>query len=155
MGAKLKAEESGKSLPLNILTGNQLPAVPLFSSQLLDTHVYVWWLEGSFNLSPATTTTIVTADQVFVSSASIWEAATKSSIGKLAVDIDQLIAEIDSNGFQELPVNMRHITALSRLPALHQDPFDRMLVAQAISEPLRLVTADQILASYTDLVDLI
>lgn len=122
---------------------------------LLDTHVYLWWLEDSSNLSPSVASAIATADQVFVSTASIWEATIKSGIGKLSVDIDQLIAEIVSNGFQELPVNMQHVAALARLPAIHKDPFDRMLVAQAISEPLRLLSADKILASYSDLVDLI
>lgn len=122
---------------------------------LLDTHVYLWWLEDSSNLSPSVASAIATADQVFVSTTSIWEATIKSGIGKLSVDIDQLIAEIVSNGFQELPVNMQHVAALARLPAIHKDPFDRMLVAQAISEPLRLLSADKILASYSDLVDLI
>ncbi len=122
---------------------------------LLDTHVYLWWLEDSSNLSPSVASAIATADQVFVSTASIWEATIKSGIGKLSVDIDQLIAEIVSNGFQELPVNMQHVAALARLPAIHKDPFDRMLLAQAISEPLRLLSADKILASYSDLVDLI
>lgn len=98
---------------------------------------------------------IAAADQVFVSAASNWEAAIKSGIGKLTVDIDQLIAEIVSNGFKALPVNMQHMAALARLPAIHKDPFDRLLVAQAISEPLRLLSADKILASYSDLVDLI
>lgn len=122
---------------------------------LLDTHVYLWWLEDSSNLSPSVASAIATADQVFVSTASIWEATIKSGIGKLSVDIDKLIAEIVSNGFQELPVNMQHVAALARLPAIHKDPFDRMLLAQAISEPLRLLSADKILASYSDLVDLI
>lgn len=121
----------------------------------LDTHVYLWWLEGSPNLSPVAAAIIATADEVFVSSASIWEAAIKSGIGKLSADIDQLIAEIDSNGFRELPVNMRHVAALSCLPVIHKDPFDRMLVAQALSEPLRLMSANKILAAYSDLVDLI
>jgi PIN domain nuclease of toxin-antitoxin system len=76
-------------------------------------------------------------------------------LGKLSVDIALLINQIQSNGFQSLAVGMRHAATLSGLPPIHKDPFDRMLIAQALSEPLRLLTADRLLASYSDLVELV
>ena len=122
---------------------------------LLDTHVYLWWLQDHPNLSAAARTKIVAATDVYVSSASIWEAAIKVGIGKLEVDIDQLLAEIDNSGFRELPVSARHAALVTRLPDIHRDPFDRILVAQALCEPLRLLTADSILQGYSELVEAI
>jgi len=119
---------------------------------LLDTHVYLWWLQDHPNLSAAARTKIVAATDVYVSSASIWEAAIKVGIGKLEVDIDQLVAEIDNSGFRELPVSARHAAMVTRLPDIHRDPFDRILVAQALCEPLRLLTADSILSGYSELI---
>jgi PIN domain nuclease of toxin-antitoxin system len=119
---------------------------------LLDTHVFLWWLQDHPNLSSAARTRIVTATDVFVSSASIWEAAIKAGIGKLEVDIDQLVAEIDNSGFRELPVSARHAAMVTRLPDIHRDPFDRILVAQALCEPLWLLTADSSLGGYSELV---
>jgi PIN domain nuclease of toxin-antitoxin system len=119
---------------------------------LLDTHVFLWWLQDHPNLSDAARTRIVTATDVFVSSASIWEAAIKVGIGKLEVDIDQLVAEIDNSGFRELPVLARHAAMVTRLPDIHRDPFDRILVAQALCEPLWLLTADSLLSGYSELV---
>ena len=119
---------------------------------LLDTHVYLWWLQDHPSLSAAARTKIVAATDVYVSSASIWEAAIKVGIGKLEVDIDQLVAEIDNSGFRELPVSARHAAMVTRLPDIHRDPFDRILVAQALCEPLRLLTADNMLSGYSELV---
>jgi PIN domain nuclease of toxin-antitoxin system len=82
----------------------------------------------------------------------IWEAAIKTSIGKLTVDPDDLLLEIEKCCFQELPVLGRHAAGVARLPLLHADPFDRLLVAQAISETVRLMTADAQLAAYSELV---
>jgi PIN domain nuclease of toxin-antitoxin system len=122
---------------------------------LLDTHVYLWWLEDHPSLSEAARAKIVSASEVYVSSASIWEAAIKVSIGKLEVDVNQLVAEIENGGFHELPVSATHAAMVAQLPDIHRDPFDRILVAQALCEPLRLLTADRILSGYSELIETI
>ena len=122
---------------------------------LLDTHVYLWWLQDHLHLSKAARARIMAATDVYISSASILEASIKQGIGKLDVDIDQLVAEIGNSGFQELPVSARHAAMVTRLPDIHRDPFDRILVAQALCEPLRLLTADGILSGYSELVEAI
>jgi PIN domain nuclease of toxin-antitoxin system len=122
---------------------------------LLDTHVYLWWLQDHPSLSTAARERIIAATDVYVSSASIWEASIKVGIGKLDVDIDQLAAEIDHSGFRALPVSARHAVMVTRLPDIHRDPFDRILVAQALCEPLRFLTANSTLRGYSELVELI
>jgi PIN domain nuclease of toxin-antitoxin system len=122
---------------------------------LLDTHVYLWWLQDHPKLSLAARETIISATEVYVSSVSIWEAGIKIALGKLEADIVALASNIELNGFIELPLFAKHALQLARLPDIHRDPFDRMLIAQAISEPLRLLTADNQIAEYSELVDLI
>ncbi|WP_124948675.1 type II toxin-antitoxin system VapC family toxin [Sulfuriferula thiophila] len=122
---------------------------------LLDTHVYLWWLQDSPKLSLQAREIIISATEVYVSSASIWEAAIKSGIGKLDVNVDTLVEEIEKNGFQVLDITPKHAARIMRLPDIHRDPFDRMLLAQALSEPLKFLTADSLLAGYSDLVDVI
>lgn len=95
------------------------------------------------------------ATEVYVSSVSIWEARIKALIGKLSVDVDQLVAEISRSGFQELPITAAHAATVARLPDIHKDPFDRILVAQAMSEPLRFLTSDVILSGYSELVEIV
>lgn len=122
---------------------------------LLDTHVYLWWLQDHPKLSKAGRDRIISASEVYVSSASIWEATIKASIGKLEVDVNQLMAEIENSGFEELPISSKHAATVAQLPDIHRDPFDRILVAQALSEPLRFLTADSILGGYSELVEII
>jgi len=119
---------------------------------LLDTHIYLWWLEDSPALPASARKMIETAETVFISSASLWESAIKSGIGKLDVNQEELVSGIRASGFVELPVRSEHTVALLRLDNHHKDPFDRMLLAQAISEPLHLLTADSIFARYSELV---
>jgi PIN domain nuclease of toxin-antitoxin system len=119
---------------------------------LLDTHVFLWSVTDDRKLSKAARKLILDADDVFVSSASIWEASIKAGLGKLDVDVDLLVSEIEASGFSELPVRAIHAAMVRNLPDIHRDPFDRLLVAQALSEPLRLVTSDGHLSKYTDLV---
>lgn len=95
---------------------------------------------------------IETADKVYVSAASIWEIAIKARLGKIAADADELVAAIDASGFAELPVSAAHSAQVSRITRHHNDPFDHLLLAQAMTEPLRLLSADAILRKYTDLV---
>lgn len=119
---------------------------------LLDTHVFLWAAAGDAKLTKAAQAVILNADEVFVSAASIWEISIKAALKKIDADVDALVAEISAAGFQELPVTAAHAAAVRVLPDIHRDPFDRILVAQAITEPLRLMTADDNVAKYTDLV---
>ncbi len=121
---------------------------------LLDTHLLLWAVAEPRKLPPAARSRINGAD-VFVSAASIWEVSIKTALGKLAADPAELLAEIEPAGFSLLPVTGEHAAAVSRLPAVHADPFDRMLVAQAKTEPLLLLTNDAILAGYGDCVELV
>lgn len=122
---------------------------------LLDTHLLLWAMQDSPALSVAAREHLRRADAVFVSAASLWEIAIKASLGKLEVDGVRLEQKLTAAGFQQLPVNWSHTLKLRELPPLHRDPFDRMLVAQAMSEPLRLLTRDAGLAAYSDLVTLV
>jgi len=122
---------------------------------LLDTHIFLWLTAESPLLNSHARTLIADASLVYVSSVTIWEATIKTRIGKLTVDPDDLLLEIEKCGFQELPVLGRHAAGVARLPLLHTDPFDRLLVAQAMTEPMRLLTADAQLAAYSELVTVI
>ena len=122
---------------------------------LLDTHIVLWVLRDAAELSAAARSMIRNADVVFVSSVSWWEASIKVAAGKLAVDPARLQGHALAAGFEPLPITWTHALALHGLPPLHRDPFDRMLVAQAISEPLHLLTHDTALAAYSDLVTIV
>ncbi len=113
---------------------------------LLDTHIAIWWDMGA-TLAPSAMQAIRDADEVYVSAASAWEIAVKAALGK--IKSDRSLAELCADsGFLELPVLMRHTEALQSLDALHRDPFDRLLVAQAAQEQLVLVTRDDVLTRY-------
>lgn len=119
---------------------------------LLDTHALLWWLSGDEALSaPAKLAIADESNGVFVIAASAWEIATKHRIGKLpgvAAIIADLEAIIVSQGFQDLPVSVRHGQAAGALPGPHRDPFDRMLVAQAILDNLVLVSNERIFHAF-------
>ena len=85
---------------------------------------------------------------MFVSSASTWEIAIKSSIGKIDADLDEILDAIGSTGFVELPIRMVHTARVRGLPPLHRDPFDRLLIAQALEEGLTLVSRDRSFDGY-------
>ena len=122
---------------------------------LLDTNTLLWLMEGNPRLSRHVRSLIENAEEVYVSSVSLWEIAIKSRIGKLEEDAELVAGQLEAAGLSELPVTHRHAVAVGRLPLLHRDPFDRLLVAQAITEPMRLLTADTRLAAYSELVILI
>jgi PIN domain nuclease of toxin-antitoxin system len=122
---------------------------------LLDTHVFIWSVTASRQLKAATREYLAAAQAVYVSSASIWEIAIKSRLGKIDADAQLFAAAIDDSGFQPLPVTVGHAAAVARLPLHHTDPFDRLLLAQAFAEPLRFVTADRTLAMYGGAVEVI
>ena len=121
---------------------------------LLDTHLLLWAVADPRKLPPGARSRIDAAE-VYVSAVSIWEVSIKAALGKLSADPAELLAEIEPAGFILLPVSGEHAAAVARLPAVHTDPFDRMLVAQAKTEPLLLLTNDSILAGYGDCVELI
>jgi PIN domain nuclease of toxin-antitoxin system len=115
---------------------------------ILDTHVLLWWLNGSANLSLEIQEKITNPDNiVYVSAVNVWEIEIKKSLGKLeAPAIDEKIIR-DCN-FEELPVNVKHIMALKDLPNHHNDPFDRLLICQSIVEKAPLLTEDKLIEKY-------
>jgi PIN domain nuclease of toxin-antitoxin system len=119
---------------------------------LLDTHVFYWSFYERRRLSRNTLKLIDQAEEIFVSAASIWEISIKVRLGKIKADPTELLGSIEPSGFQELPVFSRHALVVASLPLYHTDPFDRLLVAQAVSEPLHLVTVDAQLKQYSELV---
>lgn len=117
-------------------------------SFLLDTHVLLWLNSDLSRIAAAVIAELDAAESVYFSAASAWELAIKQSLGKLEM-AGSIAAFAAQAGLLELPVTARHAEAVARLPMHHRDPFDRMLVAQAVLEDLVLVTADQRLASYS------
>jgi PIN domain nuclease of toxin-antitoxin system len=115
---------------------------------LLDTHVLIWALENNPGLSDSARNSIIRAgNMVFVSSVSIWEIAIKKNLGKLETP-DNLQEEIELHRFTPLQINFDHAELAGKLPDIHKDPFDRMLIAQAIIEKLTLVSRDKLIARY-------
>jgi PIN domain nuclease of toxin-antitoxin system len=109
---------------------------------LLDTHVFLWWRTDDRRLKKNARSAIANADLVFVSAASAWEAAIKAALGRLHLP-DTMEAGVEESGFEKLPISFSHAEAAAALPSHHLDPFDRMLVAQAILEGLTLITHDR------------
>ena len=114
---------------------------------LLDTHVFLWWWQGSDKLAGRPRTAIAKAGRVLVSAASAWEMAIKSTLGKLRFE-GTFADAVAACGFTELPVAFVHVEALRALPLHHSDPFDRLLVAQARVEGVTLTTHDRALEPY-------
>lgn len=122
---------------------------------LLDTHIFLWAVTDSRKLKAAARRQMLAADEVYVSAASVWEIAVKSRLGKIVGDPGQLALAIEDSGFIELPVSARHAARVAQLPLHRHDPFDRLLVAQSLSEPLLLLTADGTLARYGEFVKVV
>lgn len=120
---------------------------------LLDTHVFLWFIMGSPNLSADARALIEDdANRKFISVASLWEIAIKSSIGKLTLSapFDKLIPQqLSVNGFELLPIELAHLAAVTTLPFHHRDPFDRLLIAQATVEKMPIVTIDSAFEAYS------
>jgi len=119
---------------------------------LIDTQIFIWVVLDSENLNVQARRIITDATEVFVSSASIWEISIKAKLGKLEGDPNEFAEAINQSGFQELAITKHHAAKTYDLPSYHRDPFDHLLIAQAICEPLQLLTADKILARYSELV---
>jgi PIN domain nuclease of toxin-antitoxin system len=120
---------------------------------LLDTHLLLWALSQPSRLSKQIRSRIDSAD-VYISAASIWEIAIKSSAGRLIANVAQVRAAMDEAGFETLSINDDHVAKVADLPPLHRDPFDRLLVAQALVEPMLLLTNDEALLPYGTFVTL-
>lgn len=118
---------------------------------LLDTQLAFWWQTGHPRL-PEEARALVenSVEPVYVSRVSLWEMAIKASIGKLRVDLPVFAAQVGVIGFSWLPIENEHVLYVAKLPLFddHKDPFDRLLVAQSLSEPLILLTTDVKLARY-------
>lgn len=117
---------------------------------LLDTQLAVWWQIAPKRVSAAVRTQVQEAEAVHVSRASLWELAIKSSLGKLQLDLPVFCDQLERDGFLWLEISASHLLQVASLPTHedHRDPFDRLLVAQSLSEPLILLTADAKLARY-------
>lgn len=125
---------------------------------LLDTHLLVWALSAPDKLGADVRRTLEDPQhRVCFSAASIWELAIKAALGRadFQVSPEAVLAAALSTGFAELPVRSAATLRVAALPLHHRDPFDRLLVAQALTEPMALYTADAALAPYSDLVVLI
>jgi len=115
---------------------------------LLDTHVLLWWLADDTRLRAEARNAISDPQNlVFVSAATTWEIAIKTNLGKLTLP-EGLEEQISKNEFMPLPITIAHTQAIAQLPPIHQDPFDRMLVAQALREEMTLITHDQRITEY-------
>ena len=119
---------------------------------LLDTHAFLWWIADSGRLSETARRAIENdADTIFVSAASAWEITTKHRIGKLtpagAVALD-VTGSIAGQGFEELAITVDDAARAGQLPGPHRDPFDRMLIAQALARNLAIVSVDQVFDEY-------
>ena len=120
---------------------------------LLDTHIALWAIADSPRLSTNARGLILDpANSIYVSTASVWEITIKHMLGKgdMPVSGTQAAAYFHAAGYVELPIVNAHIALLESLPPHHADPFDRLLVAQALAEPLRLLTHDDKLRAYSD-----
>ena len=118
---------------------------------LLDTHVLLWAVGQSSRLpGPVREWLQDPANDVYYSAASLWEIAIKSSLGRadFQADPERILAALPAMDLMELPITARHAAAVVRLPMLHKDPFDRLLIAQSRAEPLILLTNDELVVQY-------
>jgi PIN domain nuclease of toxin-antitoxin system len=116
---------------------------------LLDTHGLLWWLNDDDQLGPQARALIEDpGNDVLVSVVSLWEIVVKVRVGKLEADIQELVSAIEQEGFVLLEISAAHLLTLASLPMHHRDPFDHLLIAQAISEGATFVSEDQNTPSY-------
>jgi len=115
---------------------------------LLDTHAFLWWMEGGSDLSAEARAAIESPrSTVYLSAASAWEMSIKRAKGRLESPTD-VVGAVEANGFRELPLSILHAQTLNELPPHHADPFDRVLIAQAQVEGLTIVTRDAAFEAY-------
>jgi PIN domain nuclease of toxin-antitoxin system len=119
---------------------------------LLDTNALIWLFQGSARMKSASELFTLPDTQVYISAVSWWEIAIKTRNGKYPVSIPDLESYVSQYNFFDLPITQNYIKAYLDLPNLHKDPFDHMLLAQAITCPMRLITGDSQLTQYSSLV---
>jgi len=115
---------------------------------LVDTHVLLWWRDDSPQLSPRARREIADSkNEVCVSVVTLWEIVLKRSAGRLNFpdDLEQVLQE---DSFTLMPIGFQHLRTIERLPFLHKDPFDRMMIGQALAEGIPIATGDRIFAAY-------
>lgn len=116
---------------------------------LLDTHALLWWLSDSDKLGPAAREIVADpAHDILVSIVSLWEIAIKIRIGKLDADLNEITDAIPAEGFTLLPISPEHLKILMGLPIHHRDPFDHLLMAQALSEQASFLSGDSQMDHY-------
>jgi PIN domain nuclease of toxin-antitoxin system len=125
---------------------------------LVDTHLLLWAVASSRRLPKGARAAILDpSNEVFYSAASVWEVALKSGVRRrdFTVNASAFVRALVRGGFVELPVTAIHASRVAALPAVHRDPFDRLLVAQALAEPMTLLTNDPVLHGYGPLIELV
>ena len=119
---------------------------------ILDTHAFLWFIEDDSRLSSNASSLILEpANKRFLSVASLWEMAIKTGLGRLALSLsfpDLVEQHVRGNGMELLPILPAHLEAFAKLPFHHKDPFDRLIIAQAMSEDLPVITRDAAFSSY-------
>ncbi len=118
---------------------------------LIDTHVFLWFVSQSKELSPTARTLIEDGqNEIFISIASLWEISIKTAIGKLTVNgkYETVIDDVNDNSMQILPINFAHTVEQNRLPFHHRDPFDRIIISQAIIGNMNFISTDAICDEY-------
>ena len=118
---------------------------------LLDTHALIWFLEGDQRLSTPAKDVICNDDaDVYVSIVSLWEMAIKISLGKLALSqsLDQIIDKLPQQSIVLLPIEPNHVLSVLRLPFEHRDPFDRLLIGQALVENMKFISNETLFLGY-------
>ena len=121
---------------------------------LLDTHTFLWWIDDAPRVSQRVRTVIADdSNTLYVSAVTGWEIAIKVAVGRLTLQSHSdpsaaVLKHMDVNAIRELPVRMEHALRVATLPPLHGDPFDRLLVAQAMVDGLTIVTSDRLVAAY-------
>lgn len=122
---------------------------------LLDTHIALWAIVDDERL-PDTAKTLIAdpSNHIWISTVSIWEIAIKHRLarGDMPVSSAEALQYFKESGYKILPIQPEHATLTEALPAIHQDPFDRLLVAQALHEPMHLITHDELLVGYGDMI---
>lgn len=114
---------------------------------LLDSHAFIWWIGDDAQLGPQAREAIESAEKVYVSVVSVWELGIKKAAGKIAIEVD-LATVAEESGFEILDCRVAHAQLAPMLPFHHKDPFDRMLLAQAMVEKLCIVSQDAAFADY-------
>jgi len=118
---------------------------------LLDTHAFLWFVTGDALLSRRARRAMESEEaEIILSAASVWEMAIKAALGRLTLpaSVEEYVAEKVEAGFRVLAIDWTHAAAVERLPGHHRDPFDRLLIAQALAEDLPVVTNDSAFRSY-------